>query len=109
MVRLLGNINAGSTWGGVRRAHARQASHAYTDCQNRTRNYVFDLHLSFSLMVLSLLPSNAKYTHCSAICELLDHELDRTVEIIPQADALGVMKTAEPWSSLVDEADAWIR
>lgn len=31
------------------------------------------------------------------------------VEIIPQADALGVMNTAELWSSLVDAADAWTR
>jgi hypothetical protein len=31
------------------------------------------------------------------------------VEIIPQADALGVMNTAELWSLLVDAADVWTR
>ena len=84
MVRLLGNVNAGSTWGGARHARARQASHAKPTARTVPATTSLTVIFPFSLMVLSLLRRLAKYTHCSAHRRITDHELRSVVPAFGQ-------------------------
>jgi hypothetical protein len=46
---------------------------------------------------------------CTPICLRLSAEMDRAVDVLPQAEALGVTNTSEQWTALVEASDAWTR
>lgn len=50
-----------------------------------------------------------QYTHCCAVCKALEFEMDRAMEVLPQAANIGVSNTAEQWALLVQASDAWTR
>ena len=50
---------------------------------------------------------NRDSDYCGSLCRVLDAELGRVAEILPQANALGVTNTTEQWTLLVAASDAW--
>jgi hypothetical protein len=47
--------------------------------------------------------------YCCSPCKVIDAELARMIEILPQAKALKVTNTTEQWALLVEASDAWTR